>query len=104
MVTSPDAPKTAAIRQHPDVTVTIDTDTWPYHQIQIRGHADVSIVDGIVPEYEAAAYRYFGEQQGRAFIDQTGERFQTRSAARIGVRPEWVGVIDFETRLLSSMG
>lgn len=102
LITSREAPKTAAIRHHPDVTVTVDTDTWPYHQIQIRGHADVALVEGIAPEYEAAAYRYFGEEQGRAFIDQMRDRFP--SAARIGIRPEWVDVIDFETRFPNSLG
>ncbi len=101
LLTSPEAPKTAAIRQHPDVTVTIDTDTWPYHQLQVRGHADVSLVQGVAPEYEAAASRYFGEEQGRAFIEQTRGRFP--SSARIGVRPAWVDVIDFETRFPRSV-
>jgi PPOX class probable F420-dependent enzyme len=101
LITSPDAPKSAAIRKHPDVTVTIDTSTWPYHQLQIRGRADVSSVDGMAPEYEAEAYRYFGEEQGRAFIDQMRDQFA--SAARIRVRPRWVDVIDFETRMPRSV-
>jgi PPOX class probable F420-dependent enzyme len=94
--TPPTAPKTKALRQNSKVALTIDTDTWPHKVLQIRGTAKVETVDGVVPEYAAAARRYFGEEQGQAWVEQMGKMFS--QMARISVRPEWVGIMDFETR------
>jgi hypothetical protein len=61
-----------------------------------RGRASVTDVDGIVPEYVRAHYRYAGPEQGArniAEVDRPGTRM-----ARIAVRPTWVGVLDFTTR------
>jgi hypothetical protein len=51
-------------------------------------------------------FHWTGEQLGEeaaadylAQVDQPGTRM-----ARIGVRPTWVGVLDFETRLPSALG
>ena len=67
----------------------------------IRGQASITEVEGIVPEYALSARRYLGEEQAKeylAYIDQPGTKM-----ARIGVRPAWVGIIDFETRLPNNM-
>src|SRR4051794_40601953 len=55
----PDAPKVAALRARPDVAVTIDDVQWPYKVLLLRGQAKVDLVDGVVPEYEASAHKYF---------------------------------------------
>jgi PPOX class probable F420-dependent enzyme len=94
--TPPTAPKTKALRQNSKVALTIDTDAWPHRVLQIRGTAKVETVDGVVPEYAAAARRYFGEEQGQAWVEQMGKMFS--QMARISVRPEWVGILDFEKR------
>jgi len=94
--TPPTAPKTKALRQNSKVALTIDTDAWPHKVLQIRGTAKVETVDGVVPEYAAAARRYFGEEQGQAWVEQMGKMFS--QMARISVRPEWVGIMDFEKR------
>ena len=94
--TPPTAPKTKALRQNSKVALTIDTDAWPHRVLQIRGTAKVETVDGVVPEYAAAARRYFGEEQGQAWVEQMGKMFS--QMARISVRPEWVGIMDFESR------
>ena len=94
--TPPTAPKTKALRQNSKVALTIDTDAWPHKVLQIRGTAKVETVDGVVPEYAAAARRYFGEEQGQAWVEQMGKMFSRM--ARISVRPEWVGIMDFEKR------
>jgi hypothetical protein len=50
-------------------------------------------VDGVAPEYRAAATRYFGEEQGNGWCDQLpAEMVMTR----FSVRPEWVGLLDFD--------
>ena len=68
--TPPRAPKLHALDDGAAVAVTIDSNEWPYHVLSIRGTANVERVDGVVPEYAAAAKRYFGEQQGTAWVEQ----------------------------------
>jgi hypothetical protein len=90
--------KVSALVQHPKVALSIDSDTRPYKVLQIRGTAQVETVQGMVPEYAAATQRYFGTEPERVahHLEQTRTRFPRM--ARIVVRPEWVGVIDFATR------
>lgn len=99
--TPPNAPKMKALPQNSKVALTIDTDTWPHKVLQIRGTARVETVDGVVPEYAAAAQRYFGEEQGRAWVEQVKGMFT--QMARISVRPDWVSIIDFEKRFPSAI-
>jgi hypothetical protein len=95
------APKVRALTQNSKVALTIDTNSWPNKVLQIRGTAKVETVDGVVAEYAVAALRYFGEEQGRAWVEQVGKMFS--QMARISVRPEWVSVIDFEKRFPSAI-
>jgi Pyridoxamine 5'-phosphate oxidase len=91
------ARKIAALRARPDVAITIDVASTPPEVLLIRGKASVTDVDGIVPEYALAHRRYAGEEQGAAnvaAVDHPGTKM-----ARIAVRPAWVGVLDFHTRL-----
>ncbi|HEX2909153.1 MAG TPA: hypothetical protein VHO69_19925, partial [Phototrophicaceae bacterium] len=78
------------------VAMTIDSMTWPYKVLTIRGTAQVEIVDGIVPEYALAAERYFGVEQGRGWSQQVSAMFS--QMARIVIQPEWVSLLDFEQR------
>src|SRR4029450_12948315 len=68
----------------------------------IRGAASVTMMDGIVPEYAAAAERYFGAEQGKAWCDNLANLGVTRMG-RIAVTPDWVGVLDFQTRFPSAV-
>lgn len=90
------APKTKALRNGSKVALTIDTNAFPHKVLQIRGTAKIDPVDGVIPEYAAAARRYLGEEQGQAWIEQVSKMFS--QMARISVRPEWVSIIDFEKR------
>ncbi len=58
--------------------------------------------DGIIPEYEAAARRYFGEEQGKAWVEQV-RQMGIAQMGRIAVRPEHVTIIDFQTRFPSAI-
>ena len=91
-----------ALRANPEVAVTIDTESFPPEVVTIRGTAEVSEVQGIVPEYALAAHRYLGDAEATAYLTQI-DHPSTRMA-RIGVRPAWVGVIDFQTRMPSALG
>ena len=97
--TPPRAPKLRALAANPRVAVTIDQADWPYKVLLIRGDASVENLDNISPEYEEAALRYFGQEQGRAWADQ----LRDAPSARIRIRPTWVGILDFETRFPSAL-
>jgi PPOX class probable F420-dependent enzyme len=97
----PDDPKVAAIRAHPRVALTIDTAEPPFRVLQIRGTAAVRQVDGVPPEMEAASTRYMGPEAGQAWVEQAARL--SPQVARIGIRPAWVDVLDFETRLPGGM-
>jgi hypothetical protein len=99
--TPPKAPKLKALPRNSTVALSIDSDTWPYKVLQIRGTARVEMVDGIAPEYEAAAKRYFGEERGRAWVEQV--KSTGGGMGRIAIRPEWVAILDFETRFPSAL-
>jgi hypothetical protein len=90
------------LRENPDVAITIDTDDAVPHVLLIRGRAVVTEVDGLAAEYVAAARRYLGEEESASFVAAAQDP-GTRTA-RIGVRPTWVGLIDFETRLPGPRG
>ncbi|WP_233358763.1 pyridoxamine 5'-phosphate oxidase family protein [Thermomonospora amylolytica] len=97
MATFGGAAKIAALRARPDVALTIDTYGPPPDVLLIRGRAEVADVAGVVPEYALIQRHYMGEEQAAAVlaeIDRPGLRM-----ARITVRPSWVGVLDFRTRL-----
>jgi len=91
------ARRLAALRTNPDVAVTIDTEAFPPEVLLLRGRAAITEVDGVVPEYALAARRYLGDPAAITYlaqIDQPGTRM-----ARIAVRPAWVGLLDFQTRV-----
>ncbi len=94
------SPKVKALRANPAVAITIDSETAPYKILLARGRAEVQIVEGAVEEYAEAALRYFGSEQGAKVRDHAKANFT--GMARITVTPEWVGLIDFETRYPSA--
>jgi hypothetical protein len=97
----PDDPKVASLRTHPEVALTIDTSEPPFNVFQIRGTAAVTIVDGVPPEMEAASIRYMGPDAGRTWVEQATRL--SPQTVRIAIRPSWVDVLDFETRLPGGM-
>ena len=101
MGTPPKAPKLRALAKNPKVSITIDDEHFPHKVLFIRGSARLTAVDGVVPEYVAAAERYFGKEQGQAWIEQL--QGMVPSMVRIGITPEWVGVLDFKTRFPSAL-
>jgi len=101
MATPPKAPKLKALAANPRVALTIDDNEFPHKVLLIRGTARMQPVSGIVPEYAAAAERYFGPKQGQAWVAQLSQMIS--SMIRIAVTPEWVGLIDFQTRFPSAI-
>ena len=101
MGTPPKAPKLKALAKNPKVAITIDDEHFPHKVLFIRGRARLTSVDGIVPEYAAAAERYFGKERGQAWLKQL--QGMVPGMVRIGITPEWVGILDFKTRFPSAL-
>ena len=91
-----------ALRAHPDVAVSIDTESFPPQVLTLRGVAEVQEIDGIDPDYADAARRYLGDEAAAEYLQQIDQP-ETRMA-RISVRPQWVGLLDFANRLPSALG
>ncbi len=101
MATPPKAPKLKALAKNPKVSLTIDDNTFPHKVLLIRGTTRLEPLAGIVPEYVSSAERYFGAEQGKAWVNQL--RGMISSMVRITVTPEWVGLLDFQTRFPSAL-
>ena len=101
MGTPPKAPKLKALARNPKVSLTIDDNDFPHKVLLIRGTARLETVDGIVPEYAAAAERYFEPAVREAWMAQLRTRVSTM--VRIAITPEWVGLLDFQTRFPSAI-
>lgn len=94
--------KVAALRARPDVAVTIDTIGPPPDVLLLRGRVELTEVDGVLPEYAAMQVRYLGPEFAAAAlaeVDVPGVRM-----VRIGLRPSWVGTLDFRTRFPAGFG
>ena len=101
VATWPEAEKVAAIRARPRVALTIDSDEQPFKVLSVRGTARVEIVAGVPDEYAAAVERYSGSE-----ADGPGSSKSAASCRRwrgSSIRPEWVGVLDFESRFPSGL-
>jgi Pyridoxamine 5'-phosphate oxidase len=96
--TPPKAPKLKALAADPRVALTIDDTAWPPGVLLVRGRAGIELLDDVGPEYELAATRYFGPEQGPAWV----ATLRGKPMARITITPEWAGILDFQTRFPSA--
>ncbi len=94
--TPSEAPKAKAIADGAPVALTIDSTSFPYHVLMVRGTAHVTMVQGVVPEYALAAERYFGPEQGKGWAEYINKILPYM--ARIAVTPESVRILDFDKR------
>jgi hypothetical protein len=99
--TPPDAPKMKALHDGDRVAASIDTDVMPYRVLQLRGRIRTDTVDGVAPEYEAMSRRVMGEEAGEAWLVTL--RAVTPRMSRIFLTPEWVALLDFETRFPNAL-
>jgi hypothetical protein len=94
--TAPTAPKVRALAANPKVALTIDTDAAPQRALFVRGTATAELVDGVPPEYFAAARKgSTDEAQAREFEAQV--RLVHKQMVRFKITPEWAKVFDFGT-------
>ena len=95
----PKAPKLKALAADPRVALTIDDIAWAYSVLMVRGTAHIEMLDAVVPEYALSAERYFGVEQGQAWVST----LRGKPMARIVITPTWVAILDFETRFPSAL-
>jgi len=55
----------------------------------------------VAASYNTTAERYFGSAQGKAWVEQLGSK--STQMVRISIKPEWVGLLDFQTRFPSAL-
>jgi hypothetical protein len=96
------AARLGALRAHPEVAITIDTESFPPMVLSVRGRVSLTEVAGVPAEYRLAARRYLGEEAAAAYLAQIDQPVTTMVS--IAVRPSWVGVLDFQRRLPEAMG
>jgi hypothetical protein len=97
--TPPKAPKLKALAADPRVALTIDDTAWPPGVLLVRGRAGIELLDDVGPEYEQAATRYFGPEQGPAWV----ATLRGKPMARIAITPQWAGILDFQARFPSAL-
>ena len=93
--TATTSPKVTALSARPDVALAIDGGDTPgqARALSIRGQASVEIVDGVVPEYLAAARKTMDAEAAAGFEQQV--RGMYNQMARIAITPTWVRFYDF---------
>ena len=93
--TATTAPKVAALSARADVALTIDGGDTPdqARTISVRGKASVEIIDGVVPEFLAAARKVMDAAAAAEF--ERNVRGMYKQMARIAITPLWVRFYDF---------
>src|SRR5579871_1125858 len=100
LTTAVDAPKTKVLTNGTKVALSIDDDSSPARVLLIRGTVRVDTVEGIAPEH-AAMIRRTTSAEGAQVALAHAAALDPRMT-RIFIHPEWVGLLDFKTRLPSA--
>ncbi len=95
--TATTSPKVAALRTRPDVALSIDGGNTPQQAraLSVRGRASIEFVDGVVPEYLAAARKSMGAAAAAEFEKSCREMYD--AMARIAIVPTWARFYDYGT-------
>ncbi len=62
------AARLAALRAHPDVALTIDTESFPPMVLSVRGRVSLTELDGVAEEYRLAARRCLAEEAAASYL------------------------------------
>lgn len=89
------SPKVAVLSERPDVALTIDAGGTPdeARTLSVRGRVSITIIDGVVEEYLAAARKSMSEQDAAQFEQRVTEMYDQQ--ARIAIKPLWVRYYDY---------
>jgi len=81
--------------------VSIDLDYSASKTLLIRGTVRADTVEGIAPEYAAMIRRAMSQEDAEALLKEAARLYPRMT--RIFIHPDWVGLLDFETRLPSAV-
>jgi hypothetical protein len=101
MATATDAPKTKVLTNGSKVAVSIVPDFAASKILLIRGTVRADTVEGIAPEYTAMIHRTMSQEDAEALLKEAARLYPRMT--RIFIHPDWVGILDFETRLPSAV-
>jgi hypothetical protein len=101
LATATDAPKTKVLTNGCKVALSIERDSSPPKILLIRGTVHTDTVEGLAPEYTAMILRTMSEQEGQTLLKEAARLYPRMT--RIFIHPDWVGLLDFETRLPSAV-
>lgn len=95
IATAPTAPKVAALSARPDVALAIDAGDTPElaRALSIRGQASLEVLNGVIPEYLAAARQSMDAQAADEFERNCRATYDQQ--VRIAITPHWVRYYDF---------
>jgi hypothetical protein len=96
----PNSPKMRVLADRPAIALSLDTDSWPYRVLTVRGSVTLQVVSiaslgESFPEYPAMARHYLGEAGAEQFLAAQRQTF--KEWTRIALRPEHVRFLNFET-------
>ncbi|WP_345415301.1 pyridoxamine 5'-phosphate oxidase family protein [Pseudonocardia xishanensis] len=98
VATAVTAPKVAVLTDRPAVALSIEGGSGgptSARALSVRGTARVTIVDGLVDEYVAAARKSMDPEAAAEFVRNCREVYAQQ--ARIAITPTWVRFYDFGT-------
>jgi hypothetical protein len=101
MTTATDAPKTKVLTNGSKVAVSIEHDSSPPKILLIRGTVRTDTVEGIDPGRAAKIRQTLSQEDAEAHLKEEARLYPRMT--RIFIRPDWVGLLDFETRLPSAV-
>ena len=101
MCTTTNSAKVRALKAHPHVALTIDTNEFPPTILLVRGTAAPETVDGIPPEYLALNEKLVAADQREQWEREVRSLY--KQMVRITVTPTWAKLIDFEATLPSAV-
>ncbi|TWD75230.1 pyridoxamine 5'-phosphate oxidase [Kribbella amoyensis] len=99
--TLPKSAKVNALRKHPRVALTIDTNGFPPKVLLIRGSVELRLEEGVPEEYILSGRKVMTEEQHVGWT--AGVKSLYDEMLRITVTPDWVKLLDFETTLPQSV-
>ena len=101
MATATTAAKVRALRAKPRVALTIDTEGYPPNILLLRGTAEMETVDGVPDDFLAATHKSLDPSQWDAFDQDVQATYPQMVLITVWI--DWAKVLDFETRIPTSL-
>jgi hypothetical protein len=101
---SPDAAPKNKVIDGQKVSIVLDTYTMPFKVLTLRGAAKVTESKEVPIEYVKACQQLMGMEAADGWFKSLAPLLPNiKYFTRIAVKPEWVGLMDFQTRFPSAI-